>query len=99
MGILEFVGEDMLDPDHWVKHPEPFMTKGNGCVGPGHATFFESPDGGEVWICHHCLKDTDPECKPMQRHCHVQKVFFDETGFPHADNPLPKGIGYKEPKK
>jgi len=99
MGIIEFVGDDLLNPEHWVKSPEPFMTKGNGCVGPGHATFFNSPDGSELWICHHCLKESDPDFKPMNRHCHVQKVFFDKTGFPHADHPLVKGIGYKEPKK
>ncbi len=97
MGIMELVGEDILSPECWVKHEEPFMTKGNGCFGPGHATFFTSPDKAELWICHHCLHESDKEFKPMARHCHVQKVFFDETGFPHAQMPLPKGIGYKEP--
>lgn len=99
MGIIELTGEDLLAPDSWTKHPEPFMTKGNGCVGPGHATFFTSPDGNELWICHHCLHDSDPDFKPMARHCHVSRVFFDETDFPHAPHPLPKGIAYKEPTK
>ena len=99
MGILELVGEDILNPEDWVKSSEPFMTKGNGCLGPGHATFFNSPDGKELWITHHCLEGPDPEFKPMPRHCHVQKVFFDKTGFPHAETPLPCQIRYKEPSK
>lgn len=97
MGIIEFKGGDMLDPACWEKYDTPFMTKGSGNVGPGHATFFYSPDGEELWICHHCLHESDPEFKPMDRHCHVQKVFFDETDFPHAPTPVPSGVGYKAP--
>ena len=97
MGILEFVGDDILSPDSWVKCDTPFMTKGNGNVGPGHATFFKSPDKSELWICHHCLHESDPEFKPMDRHCHVQKVFFDETGFPHAEHPIAPDTYFAEP--
>ena len=98
MGILELVGEDPLDPDAWYKHPEPFMTRGNGCVGPGHATFFYSPSGEELWICHHCLEQSDPEFKPMPRHCHIAPVLFDAEGFPHAPHPLPVDKSFREPR-
>ena len=97
MGIMELVGDDILSPDSWVKNEVPFMTKGNGNAGPGHATFFKSPDESELWICHHCLHESDPEWKPMDRHCHVQKVFFDECGFPHAETPIAQGEYFKEP--
>lgn len=97
MGILEFVGDDILSPDSWKKYEKPFMTKGNGNFGPGHATFFKSPDGSELWICHHCLHESNPEFVQMHRHCHVQKVFFDESGFPHADMPLPGNKYFEEP--
>jgi hypothetical protein len=33
----------------------------------------------------------------MPRHCHVQKVFFDETGFPHADMPVAPDTYFAEP--
>jgi hypothetical protein len=33
----------------------------------------------------------------MPRHCHVQKVFFDETGFPHADMPIESDKYFEEP--
>jgi len=96
-GILECVGEDILSADSWVKDETPLMTKGNGNYGPGHATFFASPDKTELWMCYHCLHESDPEVVCMPRHCHCQKVFFDKTGFPHVNLPLPKGAIYRLP--
>ena len=90
MGVLELTGDDILSADSWTKDSTPLMTKGNGNYGPGHATFFYSPSGEELWICHHCLHESDPEVKPMARHCHCQKVYFDETGFPHTGLPVIK---------
>lgn len=97
LGILEFVGDDILSKDSWVKDSVPFMTKGNGNYGPGHATFFYSPDRTELWICHHCLKESDPEVKEMARYCHCQKVFFDETGFPHVGLPVEPDVEFAPP--
>ena len=99
MGIMELCGDDILSPDSWVKCDNPFMTKGNGNVGPGHATFFKSPDKSELWICHHCLHESDPEFREMPRHCHVQRVFFDEYGFPHAHTPIEPDVYFAEPSK
>ena len=42
-GIIEFKGGDLLDPTAWEKLDTPFMTRGNGNFGPGHATFFTPP--------------------------------------------------------
>ncbi len=97
LGILEFVGDDIMSADSWIKYSVPFMTKGNGNYGPGHATFFYSPDKTELWICHHCLKKSDPEAEPMDRYCHCQKVFFDETGFPHVGVPVKADVEYTPP--
>ena len=98
-GIIEYVGGDILSPASWVKYDKPFMTKGNGCFGPGHATFFYSPDKSELWMCYHCLDHENPECVEIPRHCHCQRIFFDETGFPHAHLPLPQNVKYKQPSK
>jgi GH43 family beta-xylosidase len=98
LGILEFMGGDILSAGSWVKDEVPLFEQGNGNYGPGHATFFYSPDETELWICHHCLHESNPSVKPMDRHCHCQKVFFDETGFPHLGGmPVPKGVRYKSP--
>lgn len=98
-GILEFTGGDMLDAKNWEKSKTPLMTKGNGNYGPGHATFFYSPDKTELWMCHHCLDASNPKQTPMTRRVHVQKVLFDKTGFPHLGLPVPKGIKLKQPSQ
>ena len=61
--------------------------------------YFEgaSPDETELWICHHCLKQSDPECVPMPRYCHCQRVFFDENDFPHLSLPVPTDTFYAPP--
>ncbi len=96
-GILECVGDDPLSSSSWVKDDEPLLTKGNGNYGPGHATFFRSPDGSELWIAMHCLHEHNPSVTVMTRHCHCQKVYFDETGFPHIGVPISKVQYYPLP--
>ncbi len=97
LGILEFVGNDILSADSWVKDDEPLLTMGNDNYGPGHATFFYSPNRTELWISYHCLHESNPTVEYMPRHVHCQKVFFDETGFPHLGLPLPKNVSYAPP--
>lgn len=97
LGVLEFKGDDMLNPDCWEKYPLPVLKKSNGNFGPGHATFFYSPDKSELWVCHHCLEASDPENKPMKRRCHCQRVYFDETGFIHIGDLVKCGIPYPIP--
>ena len=98
LGILEYTGGDILSADSWVKDDVPLFEQGNGNYGPGHATFFYSPDRTELWICHHCLHEFNEKVEPMFRHCHCQKVFFDETGFPHLNgSPLPQNVRYAPP--
>lgn len=97
LGILEFVGNNMLSADSWKKSKRPFMIKGNGNYGPGHATFFYSPDKTELWVCHHCLAASNPTNSPMDRYCHVQKVEFDEMGFPNMHIPIMADTVYNPP--
>lgn len=97
-GILELTGDDIMSPEAWEKSPVPFMTGGNGLFGPGHATFFYSPDKTELYMCYHCLDGDNPECVEIPRHAHVQRVLFDDTGAPHSPIPVPAGIPLREPK-
>ncbi|MCQ2770181.1 MAG: family 43 glycosylhydrolase [Clostridia bacterium] len=96
-GILELVGDDPLNPDHWVKDEVPLFTKGNGCYGPGHGTFFYSPDKSELWIAYHCLHEFNPDNSPMVRHCNAQRVYFDSTGFPHIGLPTERNVNIPVP--
>lgn len=97
LGIIEYIGGEFLSASSWKKCDKPLYTKGNDNYGPGHATFFHSPDKTELWICHHCLHESNPKHNPMPRHCHCQKVYFDETGFPHIGLPVAQGVPYPLP--
>jgi len=46
---------DLADPASWRQHPAPVFTRDDaaGVFGPGHNSFFRSPDGREDWITYH----------------------------------------------
>lgn len=90
LGVLEYKGGEVCNPTSWFKHPKPLFVKGNGIYGVGHASFFYSPDGSELWCAYHCLLRTNPECTEMDRHTCVQKIDFDENDYPVMG--LPVGI-------
>jgi GH43 family beta-xylosidase len=50
---------DLLAPETWAKAkaPEPVFQRndGAGVYGPGHNSFFTSPDGSEEWIAYHAI--------------------------------------------
>lgn len=91
IGLLEYKGGDLLKKESWEKYDEPIfeMCAEEKVFGPGHATFFTSPDGTETWICHHCMHEHNETCEGTIRFVHCQKVYFDETGFPHIGKPWP----------
>lgn len=97
IGLLEFKGGEMATVDAWEKYPDIILKKGNGNFGPGHATFFYSPDKSELWICHHCLEGSNPSGEPMKRRCHCQRVYYDETGFVHIGELAPSGVPFAVP--
>ncbi|MBQ8576856.1 MAG: glycoside hydrolase family 43 protein [Clostridia bacterium] len=82
LGLLEHTGGDLLSADNWKKHEVPVFTKGNGVYGPGHASFFASPDGTEVWCAYHGMKEHNEHAVCAPRYFNIQKMTFDEQDFP-----------------
>ena len=97
IGVLELKGDNAISKTAWEKYPQPIFKQANGVFGTGHATFFRSPDKKELWICYHALETSNPSVEPMNRRCHCQKVFFDETGFPQIGEPIPINTPYSIP--
>ncbi len=99
LGVLEYTGGDMCSKCSWKKSSEPLFVKGNGVFGPGHASFFYSPDGTELWCAYHGLKQTNPSVTYVPRYLNLQKVSFDKNGYPvmgaptgyETDIPYPSG--------
>ena len=82
IGVLEHTGGDICDASNWIKHPRPLFVYGNGVFGPGHASFFQSPDKSEVWCAYHGMKNHNATVTYAPRYFNIQKVDFDENGYP-----------------
>lgn len=91
---------DPLNPEDWVKNPEPVFSKHvqNGAFGPGHNSFFKSPDGTEDWIIYHANPLSGQGCGG-NRSTRIQKFSWTEQGEPDfgepvkINSPLPKPSG------
>ncbi len=48
-------GKNPMDPQSWVQVNEPILAQADdhGVYGPGHHSFFKSPDGTQDWIAYH----------------------------------------------
>lgn len=91
LGVMELMGDDPMNAGAWVKDDRPWLTQTLDLHAPGHASFFRSPDGKELYIAYHAVTERNPQNSEMPRHCCVQKVYFDKTGFPHAGKPVRRG--------
>ena len=97
LGVLEFTGSNMLSAKSWTKSPKPLMVLGNGVYGPGHASFFYSPDNSEIWCAYHGMSQTNTTVTWAPRYCHLQKVEFDKTGYPVMGKPIGPNVQIAPP--
>ena len=59
-----------------------------GVYGPGHHSFFTSPDGTETWIAYHANSSPSQGCGTT-RTTRVQKISWNADGTPDLGVPLP----------
>jgi GH43 family beta-xylosidase len=94
---------DPMKPASWIQHPTPLLSRNDEALayGPGHHSFFKSPDGKEDWIAYHA-KTTDIFTY-KGRTTRVQKLTWDGDGFPqkiipqHLDTELVVPSGEPNP--
>ena len=87
LGLLEYNGGEVCNASSWKKYTRPVFSKGNDVYGVGHASFFYSPDEKELWCAYHCLLESNPQRKPLIRNTCIQKIDFDNSGFPIFGKP------------
>lgn len=85
---------NLLNPDSWLKHPEPVFLKNvkNRVFSPGHNSFTQSPDGKEDWILYHAFSFSETEGDHRLgklRNPRVQKFNWNPDGTPNFGTPLP----------
>ncbi len=83
-------GSNLLDPASWKKSRLPVFweSPSAGAYGPGHNSFFQSPDGKEDWILYHANTKPGQGCGP-QRAPRVQPFNWRSDGMPDFGRPAP----------
>ena len=82
LGILEYIGGEICNHTSWKKHDQPLLYKSDTLFGPGHASFFYSPDKTELWCAFHAILDLNDNQTFKTRFACINKVHFDSNGFP-----------------
>lgn len=100
LGLLTYQGGDPLDVGSWLKHPEPVFQRSDerGVYGPGHNTFFTSPDGTEDWMAYHA-NDLESDVCDMGRTPRIQKFGWNDDGTPDFGVPVAAGAEVEVPSK
>ncbi len=92
LGTLELKGRNPMIKSAWKKSTTPVFQRNdaNWVFGPGHNSFFTSPDGSEVWNAYHAV--TSSSGTPYgscggDRSMRINKVNFAADGTPDLGVP------------
>ena len=79
---------DLTKAESWRQHPDILFARVDqrGVFGPGHHTFFQSPDGKEDWIAYHAKPGTTVTY--ADRSTRAQKISWTKDGLPDLGLPL-----------
>jgi GH43 family beta-xylosidase len=94
LGLLELVGADPVVPDAWKKKTTPVFAATESVFGPGHCSFFRSPDGREDWIVYHTAKRSG---SGWDREGHAQSFGWGDDGGPRFGAPVASGVEMRAP--
>jgi GH43 family beta-xylosidase len=92
--MLTFTGNNnLLDSASWYKSAVPVFvgSVGNSVYGPGHNSFFKSPDGTEDWILYHANAQPNQGCG-RNRIPRAQKFVWKKDGTPDFGEPVKLNI-------
>ncbi|MBM0206797.1 glycoside hydrolase family 43 protein [Micromonospora sp. STR1s_5] len=90
-------GADPMNAANWAQHSGPVFTRDDaaGVFGPGHNSFFRSPDGTEDWIAYHAK--TASGYTYDGRTTRAQRIGWNPDGTPALGRPLPLGAAQALP--
>jgi GH43 family beta-xylosidase len=101
LGLLSLKdkGNPLVAAD-WTKSATPVFTKSvtNNVYGPGHNSFFKSPDGTEDWIIYHAnpAPENGQGCGDT-RSTRMQKFTWKDDGTPDFGVPVATNVAIKVP--
>lgn len=93
LGLLSVPARaNLLDPATWAsaKRPDPIFAASPqaGVFGPGHGSFFTSPDGRESWTVYHATEDDRGCFTGGLRTTRAQRIDWNADGTPRLGQPL-----------
>ena len=91
--------DDLLNPKSWKKNQQPIFSQSpqNKVYGPGHCSFFQSPDKKEYYILYHARNIEADLPGKDSRTPRMQKFIWDENDYPIFGVPLPLWLDFKKP--
>jgi len=98
VGLLTYSGGDPLSQSSWVKSSSPIFTRNDagGAFGPGHHSFFKSPDGTQDWIAYHANATINGGCD-INRSTRAQRITWNGNGTPSFGTPAAIGAVLPSP--
>jgi GH43 family beta-xylosidase len=93
LGMLALrTGGDPLEPADWTKSDRPVFEKNaaSKAYGPGHNSFFKSPDGTEDWLIYHANSSSGQGCGDA-RTPRMQSITWRADGTPDFETPASIG--------
>lgn len=90
LGMLRLKdGGDPMQLDDWIKSQQPVFTKHeeNNAFGPGHNSFFKSPDQKQDWIIYHANLRSGDGCS-NKRNVRIQPFTWNADGTPNFGRPV-----------
>ncbi len=86
------VDSDVMNRGSWHKLPRPILTTSaqDKTFGPGHNSFFQSPDGKEDWIIYHANPRPNEGCK-NDRAPRAQRITWLSDGTLAVGEPVAPG--------
>ena len=99
MGMLTAeAGSDLLDAASWKKNPLPvfWQSPKAGAYGPGHGSFFRSPDGTQDWMLYHANAESGQGCGG-RRAPRAQRFTWNADGTPDFGRPIEIGVPVARP--
>jgi GH43 family beta-xylosidase len=99
LGLLEApIDSDLMQVHSWTKldHPVFRQSPAASVYGPGHNSFFQSPDGRQDWILYHANAAPGQGCG-LARTPRAQPFTWNPDGTPNFGQPVPAGMPMMKP--
>ncbi len=94
LGAMQLnIGEDPMDVANWSRLDQNPLFTSNAAArayGPGHNSFFTSPDGSESWILYHANAEPGQGCGD-ERSMRMQPFTWSAEGLPVLGDPVALG--------